>query len=149
MRLSPDLTPSGATTGLALFAARKERLSRGELAEMLGIDWRRASWIEVRDEDYRRERWADRAHRLLAEANLQPAAQGQANDCSAVGTNAGISKAHVADGLDNFLQEAIAELGRVSAARPHLSTEQVKALLSSFVAGLTHRAARVLGGLRS
>ena len=152
MRLPPGLTPAGATTGLAIFAARKGRYSRGELADKLRINWRTLYWIEVRDEDFSRERWAARVQRLLTEGGRALAgddAAGKPLDGDGASAGPAPIDAISADGLDAVLQEAVAELERVSAARPHLSPDQIKALLSNFVAGFTHRAARLLGELRA
>lgn len=129
MKLSDSMVGSGPQTGLSLFAARRGRFSRAELAKQLGVDWRRLYWIEVYDDDYSKEKWVKKLDSLLGPPAPEPPGE--------------------PDPLDAVLDEGLSDLQRVVSARKILSRPQMVALVTQFASQFLDRTHRIVGSAKS
>ena len=112
-RLPDTMVGRGPQTGLSLFAARRGKYSRGELAHKLDIDWQRLYWIEIHDTDYSKEKWAKPLERLLAAPRADEVVT-------------------PAEPIDGVLEQGLADLQRVQDARKILNPLQVELLVFQF-----------------
>lgn len=112
-RLPDTMVGRGPQTGLSLFAARRGKYSRAELAHKLGIDWQRLYWVEIGDTDYSKEKWAKALERLLAAPRADEVVP-------------------LLDPIDGVLEQGITDLQRVLDARKILNPQQVEVLVLQF-----------------
>lgn len=122
LRLADTMVGRGPHSGLSLFAARRGKYSRAELAHKLSLNWHRLYWIEIHDADYSMEKWATALHQLLATSRADE------------------SVLHPAEPVDGVLEQGLADLQRIADAKKFLSPVQVELLVLQFAESFFDRA---------